>query len=86
MREQNTVQNPITGTTAHFTVTFSEDVFGVSASDFVTVPSVGVTGTVAGVTGSGTTYTVTVNTITGNGTLALKLVDHDTITDIVIII
>ncbi len=66
-----------------FVVTFSESVTGVSPADFVAVPGSGVTvapGPVV-VTGSGTTYTVTVNGVSGTGTLGLNLVDDNSISD-----
>jgi hypothetical protein len=63
-----------------YTVTFSKSVTGVDASDFA-LSTTGVAGaSIAGVTGSGTTYTVTVNTGSGDGTIRLDLVDDDTIT------
>jgi beta-lactamase superfamily II metal-dependent hydrolase len=74
--------NPSSAATVDYTVTFSEAVTGVDNADFTVVAS-GLTGTsVAGVTGSGATRTVTVNTGTGDGTLHLDLVDNDTITDL----
>ena len=71
------------GTSVQYTVTFTEAVTGVHASDFVPV-STGIAGaTVAAVSGSGTTYTVTVNGITGDGTLRLDLKNSGTgITDV----
>ncbi|WP_162059515.1 Ig-like domain-containing protein [Undibacterium sp. KW1] len=60
-------------TSVGYTVTFSESVTGVDTNDFVMTATGGVTGTIASVTGSGTTYTVTVNGITGDGTLRLDL-------------
>ena len=57
----------------NYTVTFSESVTGVDVSDF-TLTSTGTgSGTIAGVTGSGSVYTVTVNTVAGDGTLRLDL-------------
>jgi beta-lactamase superfamily II metal-dependent hydrolase len=74
--------NPTSAAQVHFTVTFTESVSGVDATDFTLVPS-GLTGTsIAGVTGSGTTYTVTANTGSGSGTLGLNLVDNDSIVDV----
>jgi hypothetical protein len=65
----------------HFTVTFSESVTGVDSGDFALATS-GVAGAgISGVSGAGTTYTVTVNTGTGDGTIGLNLVDNDSITD-----
>ena len=63
-----------------YTVTFSESVTNVLAADF-TLATDGVAGTIASVSGSGSTYTVTVNNVSGNGTLGLNLVDNDSITD-----
>jgi hypothetical protein len=56
-----------------YTVTFSENVTGVDVADFVLSASGTAAGTIASIGGSGTTYTVTVNNITGNGTLRLDL-------------
>jgi gliding motility-associated-like protein len=64
--------SPSNGTSAQYTVTFSEAVTGVDITDFA-LAGTGVTGTIASVTGSGTTYTVTVNSISGNGGLGLNL-------------
>jgi gliding motility-associated-like protein len=64
--------SPTNATSVQYTVTFSEGVAGVDLSDF-SLTGVGVTGTIASVTGSGTTYTVTVNSVAGNGTLRLDL-------------
>ncbi|MFC6049345.1 Ig-like domain-containing protein, partial [Methylobacterium hispanicum] len=61
-------------TDVDYTVTFSEAVTGVDISDFNLTGSTGTaSGTVASVTGSGTTYTVTVNALAGDGTLRLDL-------------
>lgn len=56
-----------------YTVTFSEAVIGVDASDFTLSRTGSANGTIASVTGSGTTYTVTVSGITGDGSLRLDL-------------
>jgi hypothetical protein len=67
-------------TSVDWTVTFSASVTGVDATDFVLVPGGSVTGaTITGVTGGGTTWTVTASTGTGAGSLGLNLVDDDTI-------
>ncbi|WP_183865510.1 MBG domain-containing protein, partial [Pedobacter cryoconitis] len=55
-----------------YTVIFSESVTGVTADDFALTTSGSASGTIASITGSGTTYTVTVNN-TGDGTLKLDL-------------
>jgi gliding motility-associated-like protein len=63
----------INGITAQFLVTFSENVTGVDAIDF-SITSTGIVGpSVASVTGSNDTRTVSVNTGTGSGTLRLDL-------------
>ncbi|MCA1246564.1 Ig-like domain-containing protein [Massilia sp. MS-15] len=59
-------------TSVDYTVTFSQSVTGVDASDF-TLSGSGATGSIAGVSGSGSTYTVTVANISGNGSLRLNL-------------
>jgi len=65
---------------ARFTVTFSQSVTGVGSDDF----SFTTTGTIAGesitnVGGSGTTWTITIDSGTGTGTIRLDLIDNDTI-------
>jgi Cadherin-like beta sandwich domain/Putative Ig domain/Secretion system C-terminal sorting domain len=67
----NRVEAQITNaTTVNYTVTFSEPVSGVDASDF-TLTTSGVTGSIGTPTGSGATWTVPINSIVGNGTLRL---------------
>jgi len=67
-------------TSVSWTVTFSESVTGVNTADFALVMGGGATGaTITGVSGSGTTWTVTANTGTAAGTLGLNLVDDDSI-------
>ena len=64
-----------------FTVTFSISVTGVDIRDFVLTTT---GATVSSVSGSGDTYTVSVNTGSSNGTIRLDVVDDDdTIIDIV---
>ena len=66
--------------TVAWTVKFSEPVTGVDAADFAFTYTGNATGaSVASVAGSGTTYTVTANTGSGQGTLALTVDDNDTI-------
>ena len=72
--------NLTNATSVQYAVTFSENVTNVRAADF-TLASDGAAGTIASVSGSGSTYTVTVNNVSGNGTLGLDLVDNDSITD-----
>jgi len=65
--------DPTSAASVDFTVTFSETVTGVDTGDF-SVTATGVSGaTVSGVSGSGATRTVTVNTGSGNGTIRLDL-------------
>ncbi len=64
-------------------MTFSEDVTGVDPVDFTLTAAPTVTGaSVTLVEGSGSVYTVTVNTGMGNGTLRLDVADDDTILDL----
>jgi hypothetical protein len=73
--------NPTNGSTLHWTVTFSESVTGVDAGDFA-LANTGLSGpAISGLTGSGSTYTVTASTGSGDGSLGLNLVDDDSITD-----
>ncbi|MDR3440647.1 DUF4347 domain-containing protein [Telmatospirillum sp.] len=73
---------PNNGSTETFTVTFSESVTGVATSDFTLATTGSASGTIASVSGSGTTYTVTVNGVTGDGTLGLNLKSGTSITDL----
>jgi hypothetical protein len=78
--------NPASTTSVDFTVTFSEDVTGVdiaSSIDDFTLTTSGVSGAVvSGVSGSGSVYTVTVDTGSGNGTIRLDVPVSATITDL----
>ena len=60
-------------TTVDFTVVFSESVTGVNLADFALATTGQASGTLAGISGSGTTYTVTVADILGRGTIGLTL-------------
>jgi len=80
--------NPSDAATVRFTVTFSELVFPVSTSDFVLSTTGSISG--AAITAidpredqftAAATYTVTVNTGSGDGTLRLDLIDDDSILD-----
>jgi bacillolysin len=75
--------SPTSAASVLYTVNFSEPVTGVSVGDF----SLSLTGSVSGasvasVTGSGATYTVWVNTGTGDGTLRLTVPSSATIKDL----
>lgn len=65
--------NPTSFNSVNFVVTFSESVTGVDISDFSLTTS-GISGaSITGVSGTDTTYTVSVNTGTGNGTIRLDV-------------
>jgi hypothetical protein len=65
-----------------YTVTFSTAVTGVDPTDFQVVTTGGVTASSpVVVSGSGASYSVTVNGITGAGSLGLNLIDDGTIHD-----
>jgi beta-lactamase superfamily II metal-dependent hydrolase len=74
--------NPTNAASVDYTVTFSQSVTGVDSTDFTVTMGGGVTGaSVTGVSGSGTTYTVTVNTGSNSGTIRLDVTDNDSITN-----
>ena len=71
-----------TATSVQFLVTFNEPVHGLSTDDFTPTTTGGAAGTVASVTAaSGSTATVTINNITGPGTLRLDVMAGTNITD-----
>jgi hypothetical protein len=75
-----TYGNPTSGSTLFYTVTFSEAVTGVYKPSFALATTGTITGaSVSSVSGSGTTYTVLVNSGTGDGTIRLDLIDTDVI-------
>ncbi|GAB5526528.1 MAG: hypothetical protein Roseis2KO_44000 [Roseivirga sp.] len=59
-------------TSVDFTVTFSESVTGVDINDF-SLDASGASGTISNVAGSGASYTVTVSSLAGNGTVSIDL-------------
>lgn len=65
---QNTNANSV-----EFTVTFDEAVTGVDANQFSLTGSAGANASITQVQGSGTTYTVTVNTANASGTLGVSV-------------
>ena len=76
--------NPTSVASVDFTVTFSEEVVGVDAGDFVLTKTDTISGeSVAGVIGGPVIYTVSVNTGTGNGDLRLDISASATVTHIV---
>ena len=77
----NTTGQTITNASSvQYAVTFNTNVTNVLAADF-TLATSGAAGTIGTVTGSGSTYTVTVKNVSGNGTLGLNLVDNNSIVD-----
>lgn len=74
--------NPTTAPSVKFSVVFNTPVTGVDTGDFTLTQADGLSGgTVTDVTGSGTTYTVTIGDYTGAGTLRLDVTDDDSIVD-----
>jgi hypothetical protein len=78
----NAESDPTTANSLDFAVMFSESVMDVDLSDFLLTTSGVTDAAVSSVSGSGTTYTVVVNTGTGNGTLRLDIPDTASITDL----
>jgi len=75
--------NPTNASNVNYTVVFSRAVTGMDVTDFV-LNTTGISGAaVTAVSGSGTTYSVAINTGIGSGTLRLDVVDDDTIIDAV---
>ena len=73
--------NPNNLASVQYTVNFSKSVTGVDISDFSLTTS-GVSGAaMSGISGSGSVYTVTVNTGNGDGSIRLNLVDDNSIID-----
>lgn len=70
--------DPTNADLVNYQVTFTDSVSGVDASDFVLNGSVSGAG-IAGVTGSGNSYLVSINTGAGDGNLRLDLIDDDSI-------
>jgi len=64
---------PASAASLDYTVTFSQSVTGVDLSDFTLTAGGSAAGTLSAISGSGSTYTVTVNTLGGDGTLRLDL-------------
>jgi hypothetical protein len=72
--------NPTASLDVQFTVTFSENVTGVGKADFALTKTGAIAGhSISAISGSGKTYTVTVKTGTGDGTLRLDVKNDGTI-------
>jgi hypothetical protein len=66
--------NPSNAGSIQFTAIFSTVITGLTAANFSLVTTGGVAGaSITGITGSGTTYVITVDTGTGDGTIGLNL-------------
>ncbi|MBL8050735.1 MAG: hypothetical protein JNM46_05885 [Anaerolineales bacterium] len=74
--------NPTNASSVDFIVTFSKDVTGVDLTDFVITTNIASGVTLNGISGSGSVYTLTVQTGSGDGTIRLDLIDDDSIIDI----
>ncbi|WP_345305819.1 IPT/TIG domain-containing protein [Candidatus Villigracilis saccharophilus] len=75
--------NPTNRNSVVYTVTFSEAVLNAGSLDFILTTGGGVTGaSIFGVSGTGTTRSVTVLTGTGNGTIRLDVRNTATINDV----
>jgi uncharacterized repeat protein (TIGR01451 family) len=71
---------PTNADTLDFAVTFSESVTGIDTGDFALAKTGTADGAIASVSAaSGESVTVTVNSVTGDGTLGLNLKDNDSI-------
>lgn len=73
--------NPASTPNIDFIVTFSEPVTGVDISDFILNTGNISNASINSVAGAENTYTISVNTGSGNNTLRLDLIDNDSITD-----
>jgi hypothetical protein len=65
--------NPNDATTERYTVTFSENVSGVTAGDFTLATTGTAAGEITSVSGSGSVYVVTVSNVSGDGSMRLDL-------------
>jgi hypothetical protein len=72
---------PTGAASVDFAVTFSESVTGVDETDFSLTTSGVSSPAVSGISGSGSSYTVSVNTGSGNGTIRLDVLDDNSIID-----
>jgi Zn-dependent metalloprotease len=78
---KRTNSNPTSDPNVGFTVTFSEPVTGVNASDFA-VTTTGLSNAVLiDFDGSGSTYQILIDRGSGDGTMRLDVIDNDTIKD-----
>jgi hypothetical protein len=76
-------KTPTSALTVRFKIIFSESVTGVDLSDFALITTGDLRNhSLAAVSGTSKTYTVTVNAGNGNGTIRLKVIDDDSIIDL----
>ncbi len=73
--------NPTNAFSVEYAVSFSEPVSGVDGADFSLFSSNPSGAFISNISGSGSLYTVTISTGTGDTTLRLDLIDNDTILD-----
>jgi hypothetical protein len=74
--------NPTNAVSVNYTVTFSEDVSGVDETDFAVFTTGSISGAaIVDLSGAENTYTVTVSTGTGEGTIRLDIPDTAVIKD-----
>jgi hypothetical protein len=74
--------NPTNATSVTYTVNFSESVATVTTSNFSLVTTGAVSGSITGLSGSGAgPYTVTVTSVSGNGTMALRMANSTGVSD-----
>ncbi len=75
--------DPTVATTVRFAVAFSEAVRGVDAGDFTPIGTDSIAGAaITDVSGTDSTYIVTVNTGSGTGSIHLDAFDNDSIVDV----
>ncbi|WP_419189032.1 SdrD B-like domain-containing protein [Stieleria marina] len=65
-----------------FNITFSESVGTIDASDFVLAGTASATASIQSVSGSNSSYVISVNTGSGQGDLRVDFIDDDTIVDV----
>ena len=74
--------SPASADVVRFSINFSKEVSGVDTGDFTFFTTGNIANAaIAEVNGAGNSYTVTINTGTGDGTLRLDLLDNDSILD-----
>lgn len=79
---RNSVKETTNAPIVDYTVTFTESVKGVDAADFSVTANGFVGASIASVSGSGTVYTISINTGINSGTLRLDLIDNNSIIDL----